>query len=220
MTGTSTPRTSTPRTSTPPTWTAEEATAEEPAPHGGARRTSSVPDAVLVRRAATGDHAAFDALYRRYDRVVTSIVSSETRRQSDVADIVQEAFTLAWRRLGSLREPERFRPWLLQITRRSVIEHARRAARRPALDADDDASLALVTADDPGPSDWHELAELSRRLSGALDGMSRRDATVVTLAAQFGFGPVEIAAAIGTTPNTAKVVLHRARTRLRAAAGL
>lgn len=174
-------------------------------------------DAGLVRRCAAGDARAFEDLHRRYVKVVTSVVANETRRAADVNDIVQEAFTLAWRRIASLREPERFRPWLLQIARRAVIDHARRAARRPALDGDDDLQLATYESPEPGPDDLQELHELAHRVQGALAGLSRRDATAITLAAQFGFGPAEIAAAIGTTPNTAKVVLHRARQRLRAA---
>lgn len=174
-------------------------------------------DADLVTRSAGGDAGAFEMLYRRYERVVTSVVAAETRRHGDVNDIVQDTFTLAWRRLGSLRDPERFRPWLLQIARRSVIEHARRTSRRPTLDEDDELTLSVVASEDAGPELVHELHDLSRQLQGALEGMSRRDATVITLAAQFGFGPAEIAEAIGTTPNTAKVVLHRARARLRSA---
>jgi RNA polymerase sigma factor (sigma-70 family) len=180
-------------------------------------RTGRVADAALATLAATGDARAFEDLYERYRRSVRGIVAAETRRSSDVDDIVQETFTLAWRRIGSLREPDRFRAWLLQIARRAVIDHARRTSRRPLLDDDDELALGTVASDEPGPEAVHELVDLSRRLTGALAGMSRRDATAITLAAQFGFGPAEIATAIGTTPNTAKVVLHRARTRLRAA---
>jgi len=42
---------------------------------------------------------------------------------------------------------------------------------------------------------------------------------LTALAAEFGFGPTEIAAALGITPGNAKVVLHRARRRLRASLG-
>lgn len=182
-----------------------------------AEDAARTPDAALVERAAAGQPAAFDELYRRYETSVRSIVRAETRRAADVNDIVQDAFTLAWRRIGSLRDAERFRPWLMQIARRAVIDHARRTARRPLLDDDDELALDQATSDEPGPDEVNELRELSQQLQGALAGLSRRDATAITLAAQFGFGPNEIAAAIGTSPNTAKVVLHRARARLRAA---
>ncbi len=194
-----------------------EAAHDPDTPTDRGKGRSLATDAELATRAAGGDQAAFSELYRRHERAVRGLVAAETRRAVDVNDIVQETFTLAWRRIGSLRSPERFRPWLLQIARRSVIEHGRRTARRPTLDGDDDLALSAIPDAADGPELVHELHELSGRLRSALEGLSRRDATVITLAAQLGFGPAEIAAAIGTTPNTAKVVLHRARARMRAA---
>ncbi len=176
-------------------------------------------DAELVVLAREGDQSAFTILHGRYERLVVSVVHGEMRRGSaaaDADDVVQDVFTMAWQRLGTLRDPDLFRPWLLQIARRSVIDHARRQARRPTLDADDERVLDSIPQSDDSPEMIAELSDLVSRLGGALDGMSRRDATAITLAAQFGFGPSEIAEALSITPNNAKVVLHRARTRLRA----
>jgi RNA polymerase sigma factor (sigma-70 family) len=174
-------------------------------------------DAELAIRAARGEAEPFEQLYRRYERIVKSVVRSETQHQADVDDIVQDVFASAWLRIGSLRDPASFRPWLLQITRHTVIDAARARSRRPLLDADDEIALSFVETLDPQPDELSELADLAQQLRGAIAGLSRRDATAVTLAAQFGFGPAEIAEAIGTTPNAAKVVLHRARLRLKAA---
>jgi RNA polymerase sigma factor (sigma-70 family) len=176
----------------------------------------AVSDADLVHRAQGGEHGAFGELHDRYHRVVASVVRSETRNGADVPDLVQDTFTLAWTRLGSLRDPERFRAWLLQIARHAVIDHARTRRRRPSLDGDDDLTLDLTEATEPGPDELAELAALAADVRAALDGLSRRDVVAVTLAAQLGFGPAEIAEALGITPNNAKVVLHRARRRLRA----
>ena len=154
----------------------------------------------------------------RYEPLVTSVVRAELRRgrASEVDDVVQEVFTSAWLRLDTLRDLARFRPWLLQIARRSIIDHARWEQRRPPLRQDDEDALARRAASGPGPVDHAVGTELGDRVRSALDELSRRDATVLTLAVQFGFGPREIAEAIGVTPGTAKVALHRARGRLRA----
>lgn len=177
-------------------------------------------EVALVVRAAGGDPDAFTELHGRYLRLVDSVVRAELRRGATAADrddVVQEVFTLAWQRLGQIKDPARFRPWLLQIARRAVIDHARRAGRRPVLDGDDELALDQQADGRAGPDELAELADLAGRLRSSIDGLSRRDATAITLAVQFGFGPAEIAEALGITPNNAKVVLHRARTRLRAA---
>ncbi len=183
---------------------------------GGADAT----EVAVVVRAAGGDPQAFTELHGRYLRLVDSVVRAELRRGATTADrddVVQEVFTLAWQRLGQIKDPARFRPWLLQIARRAVIDHARRAGRRPALDGDDELALDQQADGRAGPDELAELAELAGRLRSSIDGLSRRDATAITLAVQFGFGPAEIAEALDITPNNAKVVLHRARSRLRAA---
>lgn len=186
------------------------------------RMTGNLDDKTLIERAAAGNERAFATLVERYERLVVSVVRSEIRRGAQAADgddVVQEVFALAWQRLDTLRDPARFRPWLLQITRRSVIDHARKVGRRPTLDHDDDLAIDATADHAPGPDEIAEFMELSSRLTGALENLSRRDATAITLAAQFGFGPAEIGQALGITANNAKVVLHRARAKLRAAVG-
>lgn len=171
----------------------------------------------LVEDAARGDRAAYAELHGRYWPAVRTLIRAELHRARwvEVDDVAQDVFISAWLGLDSLRDPERFRPWLLQIARRAVIDHGRREARRPALTHDDDRVLDQVLAVDANPLDHVVGRELGHEVRIAVDDLSSRDATVLTLAVQFGFGPREIAEAIGVTPATAKVALHRARSRLR-----
>ena len=60
-----------------------------------------------------------------------------------------------------------------------------------------------------------QICRTHARIHAGMEKLSVRDATAITLASEFGFGPSEIAEALGVSPNTAKVVLHRARRRLR-----
>lgn len=177
--------------------------------------TDHVADLVIL--AQEGSQEAFARLHDRYHPVVQSVVRAESRLEADVADLVQETFTRAWFRLHSLTHPERFRAWLLQIARHTVIDHGRALARRPTAVWENDPGFDLVMATGTGPAESAEATELADRLRVAIDGLSRRDAAAVTLAAQFGFGPTEIGEALGISANNAKVVLHRARLRLRAA---
>lgn len=177
-------------------------------------------DVALIEQARQGQCDAYTELHRRYEGIVAAVVRGEIRRGAaapDGDDVIQEVFALAWQRLGDLRDPNRFKPWLLQIARRAVLDHARREQRRPPLDHDDDLSIGLAADRAPSPEDLGSYGDLVRDLEGAIGTLSRRDATAITLAVQFGFGPAEIGASLGITANNAKVVLHRARHRLRAA---
>src|SRR5688500_14344424 len=68
-------------------------------------------DAALVRRAGSGDAAAFARLYERYVRMVHGLLLGRVGR-TDVEDLVQDVFLTAWRRLDHLRDPAAFGGWL------------------------------------------------------------------------------------------------------------
>ena len=75
---------------------------------------------------------------------------------------------------------------------------------------------------DPGaePDVVVELQGLVQRVRGCIAGLSARDATVLALVTDLGYSPAEVADALGISAGAAKVVLHRARRRLRSAIAL
>ncbi|MEZ5378124.1 MAG: sigma-70 family RNA polymerase sigma factor [Acidimicrobiales bacterium] len=176
---------------------------------------SNASDADLASAAAAGDDAAFNVLHLRYESLVRSVVRAEARGHRDTDDITQEVFARAWTKLPGLRDSALFRPWLLQITRRAIVDHYRHHARRPTLENDDDLALGALPSATAGPDEITELRDLARSVKSGIGGLSKRDATALSLAVHFGFGPTEIGEALSISPGNAKVVLHRARKRLR-----
>lgn len=156
--------------------------------------------------------AAFDRLHGRYERLAVHIANDFTSCSAERDDIVQESFARAWERLDQLRDPSRFRPWFCQIVRRVALDAVR---RRQRVEPFEDDVFGFQVSTEPAPDELAELAELAGSLDVALGQLKPRDATAITLATQFGFGPNEIAAALDVSPGNAKVILHRARTRLR-----
>lgn len=166
-----------------------------------------------------GDMAAFASLYRANVAAVTRVVRGGISDVESAADVVQDVFVKALERLASLREPERFRPWLLSIARHAVIDRHRSAGRTRTSSLDGESAADPV---DTGPSagELAELAELARLVAGCVAGLSRRDATAVSMVTHLGLGPAEVAVALGVSRDTAKVIVHRARYRLRDALAL
>jgi RNA polymerase sigma-70 factor (ECF subfamily) len=76
----------------------------------------------LVSEAQQGDRTAADRLVREHERWVRSVVYAVTGRAELVEDIAQQVWSRAWQRLGSLRDPERIRPWLYNIARNAAID--------------------------------------------------------------------------------------------------
>jgi RNA polymerase sigma factor (sigma-70 family) len=182
------------------------------------RRAEHLPaDATLVDAVRAGDSEAFSALYARHAGAVRFAIRDNVHDDETVADVVQDTFVRALERLPSLRNPERFRPWLLSIARNAAID-SRRARQRSRID--DLAETDDLVGGDPQPAELAELGELADLVNGCVGGLSTRDATVITLVTRLGFGSAEVATALGISVGAAKVVVHRARRRLRDALAL
>ncbi len=159
---------------------------------------------------------AFEAAYRAAGTAVLGYALRRASSREDALDVVAETFATAWRRRGHLpTAPEEVRPWLFGIARLCLANAARSSQRAGRLGrrlADSFVDTAL-----PDPSAISEARAESRRVREALDQLSVDDRELVTLIAWEGLTPAEAAAALGLAPGTARVRLHRARTRLRAA---
>lgn len=181
--------------------------------------TAAPTDGDLVALALAGDPAAFASLYRANVGAVTRVVRSGIANAETAADVVQDVFVKALERLAGLREPDRFRPWLLSIARHAVVDRHRSAGRAPTSSLDDEFAAEPVEAG-PSAAELAELSELARLVAGCVAGLSRRDATAVSMVTHLGLGPAEVAVALGVSRDTAKVIVHRARRRLRDALAL
>jgi RNA polymerase sigma factor (sigma-70 family) len=85
-----------------------------------------------VRRTIDGDLDAYASLVARYTAVAhrAAVLSGAG---SDAEDVVQEAFVKAFRKLGTFRHGEPFRPWLLRIVVNEASNLRRSLRRRQAL---------------------------------------------------------------------------------------
>ncbi|HJQ96589.1 MAG TPA: sigma-70 family RNA polymerase sigma factor [Acidimicrobiia bacterium] len=178
------------------------------------REPGDVDPNQLVERIRGGDSEAFDALYRAYVQRVHHAIRARVWDSDAASDLTQEVFLRAFERLDELRDPERLGPWLLSIARNAATDYGRRAARNDRLVPSEEFELP-----DPahGPDKLAELLELADLVNGCLVNLSKRDATALNLAMHFGLGPEEVASVLDISTGAAKVVLHRARRRLRAA---
>jgi RNA polymerase sigma-70 factor, ECF subfamily len=70
----------------------------------------------LVHRALEGDSWAEETLYRNHVHGVTNFCLRMIRSRVDTEDVVQETFVQAFRKLHTLREPEKFQSWLTRIS--------------------------------------------------------------------------------------------------------
>jgi RNA polymerase sigma factor (sigma-70 family) len=148
-------------------------------------------------------HAAFTELVQLTQHVVFGLAVSLLRDVVEAEDAAQDAFATAWHRLGQLRDPSAFAPWLKSIVAR---ECSRR--RRRALVPEGDASLVSVEADTTHVDYEHVVASALERLTAA-----ERDVTALFYF--LGYTQVQIARLLRLKPGTVGKRLHSARLRMR-----
>ncbi len=87
------------------------------------------PDHELIRRCLEDDQAAWSALVRRYANLVHALASRAGLSDDEVADTFQTVFTIVWRNLDLLEEPDAFPGWISTIARREAWRTARKGSR-------------------------------------------------------------------------------------------
>jgi RNA polymerase sigma factor (sigma-70 family) len=174
-------------------------------------RPDAEGDAELVRRTLRGDREAFTRLARRYQDRVHGLAFHYTGNFEDARDVAQDAFIQAYRRLPTLREPEKFGPWLRQLTANACRQDYReRDARRRREETMNDDHREL-----PAPDDLSGWADLRLTVRQALDALPEANRLALTLFYFDSYSLEELAAFLGVPTSTVMSRLRNARRQLK-----
>ena len=176
---------------------------------------SSAPDHVLVDPALTGDPDALTVLFDPHHRVAAAVAARSLPCPADVDDAVAEAYTRVFERLTSLRDPSRFRAFLLSAVRNVVRDRHRGGLRQvPSGDVGHaEAAAGSVEA-------VIEAADEARRLVGVVKGLPSRQRYVLRRFFWEEATVATIAAELGLTANATTQLLFRAKGNLASRSGL
>jgi RNA polymerase sigma-70 factor (ECF subfamily) len=148
--------------------------------------------------------ARFEQAYVAHYGPIFAYALRRTETVEDASDVVAEVFLTAWRRIDDVPEGDEARLWLYGVARRTLANHARARRRYERLAARVQAQGAAAAP------------EISGRHGGVAVAFGRLradDQDILGLAAVEGLTPAEIARVLGCTAVSARVRLHRARSR-------
>jgi RNA polymerase sigma-70 factor (ECF subfamily) len=166
----------------------------------------------LVRRAAGGDIAAFEQLYRDHvGRVHGAILRLVGMDRARAEELTQDAFVRAWQKLSSFRHESAFSTWLHRLGVNTALMDLR---GRHEEDNVDNATLELAAGGDV-PFCAAERGDLER----AVSNLPPRARAVLVLHDVEGWKHEEISLELGMAVGSSKAQLHRARGLLRRALG-
>jgi RNA polymerase sigma-70 factor (ECF subfamily) len=152
----------------------------------------------------------FERRVRENQRVVYQIAYGVLGNAADAEDIAQETFVRAFTKLGSLRERESFRAWVLQISRRLALNRVRANARARLRESRALADEALAVDVEAFAQQRAFAARVRREIDGLPDALR----SVLLLCAIEGLDQASVARIEQIPEGTVRSRLHAARKHL------
>jgi RNA polymerase sigma-70 factor, ECF subfamily len=163
----------------------------------------------LVERAMAGDRDAFTELQRATIDKLYAIARLILRDGDRAQDATQEAYIAAWRRLGGLRDPDKFEPWLRRLLVNACYQESRGAARRAKVEG----RVRSIDTAMPDPA----LQSADRdELTRAFEVLAPEQRALIVLHYHLGLPMDQTALILGLPVGTVKSRLHRTKQQMRA----
>ncbi len=200
------------------------------------------PDAALLAGLRAGDEAAFEELVDRYSPAMLRVARMYVPSQAVAEEVVQEAFLGVLTGIERFEGRSSLKTWLFRIlvnrarTRgereRRTVPFAALAGREAEGDEPAVAAERFLGADHAGRADhwaapperWDESPERSlqsaetlRVVQEAVEGLPPMQRLVITMRDLEGWGSDEVRNALEISETNQRVLLHRARSKVRAA---
>lgn len=167
-------------------------------------------DEALFEQLQAGEMAAFDLLYRRYERPLFGFIRHYTTDAAEAEEIFHDAFmALLDAREG--RALESFRAWIYRVARNRCLKRLRKRSRH-ARAIEKVRALPASVAPDPETSHLH--GETAAALAQALERLPPHLAEVYALRAR-GMSYEESAQVLGIPIGTVRSRIHAMIGRLR-----
>jgi RNA polymerase sigma-70 factor, ECF subfamily len=207
--------------------------------HAEQRRAAEpLDDAQLVARLRDGDERAFESLVEQHYGTMLALARNYVKTREVAEEVVQEAWIGVLKGLDRFEGRSSLKTWILRIVVNTAMTRGAREARSVPLStlAPEGEEAAVEPerfrgADDgfPGhwrayPGDWGALPEeklLGREtldvIARAIEQLPQAQRTVITLRDIQGCNAEEVCDALEVSDANQRVLLHRARSRVRAA---
>ena len=173
--------------------------------------TLDLDDGELVRAAAAGDRAAFEALVTRHQRNVYRLCYRFVPNHEDASELAQDAFVRAYRSLEKFEGQAQFSTWLHRIAVNVCLN--RLALKAPKLAPLKSVESAVGRGE---PADEAMVREQrAERVRAAIAQLPAKQRATLILRIYHDLPHEEIARALGSTVGAAKTNLFHALGSLR-----
>ena len=174
-------------------------------------------DQTLVMYSLGGDRDAFCAIVARYQSLLCSLAYSCVGDVKHSEDIAQEAFVEAWKKLDTLRDPEKLKSWLCGILRFKASHHRRKQAKQTINTTEEIADHHSEETENAALDEQAIQQQEQTLLWKALDGMEDTYREPLILFYREEQSIERVAAALDLSEDNVKQRLSRGRKLLKRA---
>jgi len=164
-------------------------------------------DTLLVKALRCREEAAFVALVRRYHSLMLRVAYAQLNDAAAAEEVVQETWLAVIRGIDSFAGRSSLRTWMFRILTNQASARLVRDGRQ----------IPFFWVSDP--REWPEDALLAAEVRSVIGAAVRRlpdsQRVVITLRDLEGWAPGEVCEALGLSDGNQRVLLHRARSRVR-----
>ena len=172
-------------------------------------------EAELIARCRADERAAHDEFYHRFRRQVAGNLYRVLGDRTDLDDLVQEVFVIAFRGLERFRGDARLSTWIYRICVNVALGRIRTRKRRPAAiglaDLDAAATDPSLTERPETPAQSLQRRQDQERVYRALEVIAPKKRIVLYLHEIEGLDLKEIAYLVDSNPVTVRTRLFYAR---------
>lgn len=177
--------------------------------------STGLNDNEIISKVLSGDHQAYAGLVNRYQNYVFTLTLRIVKNREDAEEVAQDIFIKAYKYLADFKGASKFTTWLYTIVNNICISFLRKK-KLEIHSLDNEKVFEIADSQDSGMR--ANMVEQKSKLSmvnDAISLLSGDDAQIITLYYKAEQSLEETAQILGIEVNTAKVRLHRARTRLK-----
>jgi RNA polymerase sigma-70 factor (ECF subfamily) len=187
---------------------------------GAVATAAAVTDTELVQRIRGGDRSLFEILMRRYNQRLYRTVRAVLGDESEIEDVMQQAYMNAFAHLDAFEFRSQFSTWLTRIALNEAFARRRSrqmlsADRTTGEPSDEREPMHALMASEPDPERQAYAGELRRMLERAVDRLPETYRLAYILRDVEGLSTAEAGDALGIREEVVKTRLHRARTMIR-----
>lgn len=165
----------------------------------------------LVERCKRGESRAFEVIYQKYAKAMYNTSLRIVNHTGDAEDVLQEAFTDAFRSLEDFHYKSTFGAWLKRIVINKSINQLRK--RKMDLIDIEKTTIGATLLDEEGP-DEQEIRLKVEDIKKAVGLLPNGYRTVLTLYLFEGYDQEEIAEILQVSHATVRTQYMRAKIKL------